>query len=1027
MTEQYHTQTSRHQGWKETLGRARRRALWVSGGAVALSWVAAALLLLAAATWATAKGAGPWVGTAAAGVLAAGAVAALVVVALRARRLTDGAVAQALEDALPQAEGLVSALEFSRRLDDPTYPYSTELARAHVRQVEERLRGLDVSQAFDRRPLLVPARGAAGTAAIFLLAVALWPGAFGSLLGRSAAPQQAQRRATPITGDVSLTYVYPRYTGLPQKTVEGTAGEITALRGTEVRIETRADREVARAFLEVGEAALPLEVEGGRILRGSLLLQASGSYAFRFEDARGKVLAQGPPIPITVEEDAAPAVRIDAPIEELVVTERDTVEVQYEATDDFGVSRLELVFKVGPSEEERQAVASFAEARRRAAGTYAWELAPLGLRPGETVTYFLRARDDDGVSGAKWGESRTQVLKVYSAAEHRRELLARAEEAWEQMIVALGDRIPPREGPKKVTGEARIDAGRQADTQVQVAVGLLHDVAAEFGKDEAAPAELFAAVQNLAKGLGRKAQHTRSTRGRAAGVRTGREAFLRQLDEAEGDEQVELERGVLYLESLLDRQRLFEIEELSRELSDCRQELTRLIESFQEAPTDEARRAVLRELGRLRQRIEEMMQRMAQLSRGIQDEHLNLEAQKALAKEKDLFSQLDEVEQKVQDGDLEGALAEMQKLAMQMDELTQAMGGAMDSQLENDPALQQLAEDLEAFDTELAELERRQQQLVDETERLRQQQAQRLQQRLASTGKDLVEELVAKVRGVRERLRGIPENELPRMSADDHRAVAERLDNLEQALLARDLDAALESAVASLGFGTSLELGLEREASYAQRFGIGSPEELDAWLGEVRRSMPQVREVKDTLEQMLSDPAEGMSQQQRQRLDSLAQEQSELGEKMEALRDQAEAIGEQAPIFDDGSMQTMEEARQSMQDAAGKLRQRQPGGALASERRAQEGLQTLRQGLEQAKQQAQGNRGGQGFPLPLGGGGRRGGSGGGFDGRERVEIPDADSFEAPEAYRKEILDAMKKKAPEEFEEPVKDYYQEIVK
>lgn len=1027
MTEQFRTESPSHLGWKETLRRARRRALLVTGGAVGLSWLGGALLLLSLAAGASALGLGPWVGAVVRWTILLGALGAVAVVIHRWRQLRDEVVARAIEDAIPEAKGLVSALEFARRLDDPTSPYSQELARAHVRQVEERLPHVDVAAAFDATPLRWPGRGAAAAAGLFACAALLAPGAVGGLFGRTARPQEVAPRATPITGDVSLTYHYPRYTGLPPRTVEGTAGEITALRGTEVRIETRADREVGRAFLEVGDASLPLEVEGGRILRGSLLLQSSGSYSFRFEDARGKVLAKGPPIPITVEEDAAPTIRIEAPIEELVVTERETVEIAYEAADDFGLRQVELVFKIGPSEEERRGIATFGEPRRGAQDRYAWDLAPLGLRPGETVTYYLRARDDDAVSGPKWGQSRTQVLKVFSAAEHRRELLARAEEAWEQMIHGLGDRIAPREGPQKVEGEARIEAGRPADVQVQAAVGLLHDVAAEFAKDEAAPVELFAAVQNIAKNLGRKAQHTRVTRARAPGVRSGRNLFLRQLDEAEADEQEELERGVLYLESLLDRQRLFEIEELSRELSESRQELTRLIESLQEAPTDEARSAVLRELGRLRQRIEEMMQRMAQLSRGIQDEHLNLEAQRALAKEQDLLGQLDEVEQKVQDGDLEGALAEMQRLAMQMDELTQAMGGAMDSQLENDPALQQLAEDLESFDRDLAELEERQRQLVRETERLRQEQAERLQQRLASSGEDPLAELLAEVRGVRDDLRGIPENELPRMSSDDYRAVSERLDNLEQALLAKDLDAALESAVASLGFGTSLELGLEREAGYAERFGIGSPEDLAQWLDTTRRAMPRIREVKETLERLLSDPAEGMSQQQRQRLEQLAQQQDELGEKMQALRDQAEAIGEQAPIFDDGSLQTMEEARQAMRDASGRLRDRQPGGALAAERRAQEGLETLRQGLEQAKQQAQGNRGGQGFPLPLGGGGRRGGSGGGFDGRERVEIPDADSFEAPEAYRKEILDAMKKKAPEEFEEPVRDYYQEIVK
>src|SRR5690606_33749292 len=153
-----------------------------------------------------------------------------------------------------------------------------------------------------------------------------WPEPFGRLMGVAVPEPKVERRAHPITGDVSITYHYPGYTGLPPRTVEGTAGELSALRGTEARLETRADRPVARAFVEIGEASLPLEVEGERLLRGSIRLQNAGSYAFRFEDARGKVLARGPEIPIHVVEDQAPTVQIGAPIPELVVTERDSVE-----------------------------------------------------------------------------------------------------------------------------------------------------------------------------------------------------------------------------------------------------------------------------------------------------------------------------------------------------------------------------------------------------------------------------------------------------------------------------------------------------------------------------------------------------------------------------------------------------------------------------------------------------------------------------------------------------------------------------
>ncbi len=51
--------------------------------------------------------------------------------------------------------------------------------------------------------------------------------------GDSGAPPVAQ----PDRGRLSITYLYPAYTGLPPRTEEGTAGDLRAPRGTEVRLD----------------------------------------------------------------------------------------------------------------------------------------------------------------------------------------------------------------------------------------------------------------------------------------------------------------------------------------------------------------------------------------------------------------------------------------------------------------------------------------------------------------------------------------------------------------------------------------------------------------------------------------------------------------------------------------------------------------------------------------------------------------------------------------------------------------------
>ncbi|WP_373046614.1 DUF4175 family protein [Vulgatibacter sp.] len=1014
----------------------RRRAWQVHGGTALLAFVGTAGLVALLAAVALGAGATPLVRPIALGLLALAATAAAIFAWRRAGQPTDIELARLLESRDPRAAGLTTAVELAgllplaERDDLIDKPFSAELARAHVEATARTVRQAGPREAFDDRPLRWS--GAAAALSLALLAVAAFlaeavtPGLGRLAFGDAPAENDGELpRAAPITGDIALTYLYPAHTGLPPKTVEGTNGEITAPIGTQVRIETRADRDLARAYVDVDGASLPMEVKG-RQLTGTLLVQKSGAYRFRFADDRNRNLAVGPEIPITAALDGAPTIDILAPVAELTVTERDPVQLQFEAADDYGVAKVELVYQVGGTPEQQVSVSSYGTPRRRADGSWVWELATLKLRPGDVVTYYLRATDNDAVGGAKQGQSRTQTLKVFSEAEHLRELIAKVEEAWEGMVLALGDRIAPREGPRAVRGEKRIDAGAPADEQVLQVGTTLSDVAGELRKDEKAPQELSAALINISQGVLEKGRFTRSARARA---RTAPGAQLAALDRAEAAEQQELERSVLYLEALLDRQRIQQIEELAREMAGSRRELANLMEQYREAPSDAAKQEILRELARLKDRMNELMRRMAELSKGIQDEHLNAEAMKAMAEERNLASGLDEIEKLLGEGKIDEAMAKLQELGMQMDEMAQALSDAADSQAENDPALAELQKDLQQYEEQLQQLQQDQAELADATEQLKREQAKKLEEQLAQNGEKLIDELKAKVERAQDRLAEVPSADVPPRLTEDLGGAQERLQDLENALSVKDFDAAMESAAQALAHTESLERTLERELGYARQFNLPDRDAIEEARQPAAAATPLVREVKQKLEEMFANPARQMSPEQRQQMERMAQRQGELEEQMRQLQQQAQKIGQQAPIFDESAQGAMQGAQQSMSEAGQKLRGRNPGGALASERQAQEQLQSLQQGLEKAKQQARNNRGGGGFPLPLAAGGGRGESGmdGDFDDKEKVAIPGADQYKAPEEFRKDILDAMKQDAPAPFKEHVREYYEEIVK
>lgn len=366
---------------------------------------------------------------------------------------------------------------------------------------------------------------------------------------------------------------------------------------------------------------------------------------------------------------------------------------------------------------------------------------------------------------------------------------------------------------------------------------------------------------------------------------------------------------------------------------------------------------------------------------------------------------------------------------MQMDQMAQALSEAADRQAEHDPALRQLAEDLRAYEEGLRDLRARQAALADATERIKREQAKKLEEKLAREGGALVDELQRKVEQARDALADVPAAELPQRLVDDLAGARERLGDLEGALSVKDFDAALESAAQALGHAESLREAIERELGYAERFNLPDRGALEKAQPPMAKATPLVREVKERLERMFADPSQRLDPRQRRQMQQLAQQQAELQQRMQQLQQQAEAIGQQAPIFDDAAQQAMQGAQQSMGEAGERLAGRDPGGALRAEREAVEHLQSLEQGLERARQQAQANAGGGGFPLPLASGRGRGESGadGPFDTREKVTIPGADQYRAPDEFRKDILDAMKQDAPAGFEEHVREYYEEIVK
>ncbi|MHB1843946.1 MAG: DUF4175 family protein [Deltaproteobacteria bacterium] len=916
--------------------------------------------------------------------------------------------------------------------------FSPALLAAHAQWADERASGLDVSRLLPgRRAALILAGGALIAVLDLVLALAgppQWRDGFAALIrAPTAALPQAGRE--PITGDIELTLLYPAHTHRPPKTVSGTSGEVSAPAGTQVRLATRADRDIRAATLVVNGTVVPLSISGKRELSGSFVISRAGSYFFRFFDASGRVVAEGPPVSIAIEIDAPPRVTIDAPKDLLEVDARAVVDIRFQASDDYGLSAIALVDRPpGGAKDLRIPIRQPTDSPTELSGDAFFDLGPLRLAPGDHVTYTIEATDNDAVSGPKSTRARAQTLVVFSEAEHHRAALAEARALWERLVGILGDRLVERQADG---GPLRAGEGAAGDISDAKALSLCDDMeraAQSLRKDRAAPQALGPALRNVAHSERARASLTSDARG--FGLRSFRRLSRRPslpLDEALDEEIAGLERDTLYLEALLDRQTMLDLVSLTKELQVRRRELARLLERYRSSKTPELKAQVQAELARLRERVQELMARMSELAKGLSDEHLNQEALAQLEHNRDIGGELQRAGDELARGDIEGAKKALDELGNALDEMEHRLKHGAGQPGQQYP---ELAEKLEHLERDLGTLADAQRKLARETDAIRQRQHAAAERQSPTSG-GKIERLRAEVAKAQSELRAVPERMLPPglFGEDALGAAREKADELQRALGAKDLDQALRSAqeAAKSAHAALDQLGREQGIFGGETRGTNRTTEgeatFEAASGHLGVARAGLEEVRQQLAKLFPKDDQLLSPADRHQLGTLSQRQQALESQLGNVRSQMKALQEKAPLFDPSASQQLGEAGSRMGEAQGHLAARRPDRASEAEQDALRQLDSLEHSLEQGRQG--GGQGGSGFPMPFASSdeGEEGSEeGNGSTGRhEKVVIPDADQYRVPPEFRRDLLDAMKQKPPTQYEEQVKKYYQEIVR
>ncbi|MDE2742738.1 MAG: hypothetical protein OXI58_14190 [Gemmatimonadota bacterium] len=465
----------------------------------------------------------------------------------------------------------------------------------------------------------------------------------------------------PAVKRLRLHYQYPAYSQLPDR-IEEEGGDIQGLPGTRVALEIAANKPLSKATLVLDDTLSIAAQLDGATARVAFQIERTGAYHIALVDRKGATNRDPIRYAIQVREDQKPVVALVDPGRDSDLPESLKVLLKAEASDDFSVEEIALVYRVNNGSEQRRALPI--SPQREVLISHIWDLSAANLLPEDRIYYHLEALDNNQVAGPQKGQSRQYVLRFPSLYE----LYSEADQAQEEQLSSLDELA--------AEGQAHQEYIERVRRELLKSEELSWEQKKELESTLAAEAERARAVEELAAEL-EKTVDSMQDEG------TGSEELLDKLDhirELMGDIATpEMQQALADLQKAAsdpDPRVLAEaLKRFNEDQQAFQQRLDRTIALLEQVRTEQQLRAIVEQAA-------ELARRQSQINRELADGQSGLR-------------------QQLQEGSLQ---RDTERLAEQLQELS-------DSTAEQNPALsEQLAH--RAEDIERQALAERMRQMV---------------------------------------------------------------------------------------------------------------------------------------------------------------------------------------------------------------------------------------------------------------------------------------------------------------------------
>ncbi len=997
----------------EGLLRAARRAIWrraaLEAGVAGL--LAAVALALAAAIGAGLSLRGDLAAQALGAAIGATGLALAIQAARaahrRARTLRDVAL-EIAQGVSPLAAGLdagdrrlrheiIGALDLREgrgRVGSP------RLRDRYVEEVEARIEQRGVGPARAVRPMRW--RGLVFAAVVLMAAAAGlgrtdafmtgWPLLWARADGRPPPPPE------PVWSSLTLGLTYPEHTSRPPRTIPNPSGALRVPAGTRVdiqllpRVSAREGTVVVAADpTELSNAPpverVEIEPDADGSWRASFMARGAGSWTVVLVDDGAEHRSAA--LPVEIEPDRAPELEVSPPpAGEHVVGDDARVTVRWHARDDFGLAGVELVYQLPDGSTHRLPRQQPAGAPRSWRDHTDWDIASIPIDARSEVLYWLEAIDNDPGLGldplpdppGKRTRSATLRLSVEDEQAEHAENIASLRELRDAAVDVLAERMLSTAFSDTAAATTATRAGMARALHLHVEE-LLARMAATVDALSLDALTQDGDAEALA-GIHRRLLTEHKAEGKLqAELAPGTEfaepamaaAVLLRMRPVDARIQTAFEDEIIRLDDLVDGMLIEQLEALAARLEATQRKLVELLEALKAG--DESVRPQIEQLEqRRREDLRKLSEIRAQLREEMGEEFMNVDAFEILER----MAADEELQAMLQRGEIDRALerarGELDEVSRMRDDVQQQAGEGGAANPLSEAERQRIA-----LLRELGRLQDEEGSLRASTSELQRQWREQVAGREA--GADRAQAAGEKAKALREQLEAINDARLgrdARRGLDDARAALDRLEQLAEREDAKALDLA-EAADAA-------QDGIERALSGAER--------REAEGKALERAQARAEALRERLGGALPSPGEVLPETSRQQFDELEQRQNGLRKRASEL-----LSGPLGDLLPPAGRAGMRRADGGMNRSERALDRTVPRDAIGGQSQAWQGIQEAIDSLR------------QGSPPPPAG----------ASGDASTEA------DRDRSLRDELMDAMREDAPPGFVDPVRRYYEELLR